>query len=173
MISSNYPRALLTLCPVTLRSCNGWQMKGPESFLPKDLLSCAGKRGNEYAWRKQHLLAVAEAAEHSALASDGWQVQFRTPDGECELCWTHFDPEERRKSESWSEYVARSWQESRLMWQKLFDNAKLVEEGRKIFQLIQQTEGKGVLPRDSLWFVLYFRSETEFRQGMRERKAPR
>jgi len=139
-------------------------MEGPESFLPTDLLSCASKRGHEYAWRKQDLLTVADAAEHAGLASDGWQVQFRTPDGACELCWSSFDPEERRKSESWSQYVTRSWQESRQMWQKLFDNANLIVEGKKIFRLIQQTEGQGVLPRDTLWFVLHFKSATENKQ---------
>jgi hypothetical protein len=146
-------------------------MKGTESFLPQDLLSCASKKGNEYAWRRQDLLTVADAAEDAGLASDGWQAQFRTLDGACELCWSSFDPEERRKDETWIQFVTRSWQESRQMWQKLFDSANLVEGGRKVFRLLQQTEGRGVLPRDTLWFVLYFKSETEQMQDPRERKA--
>jgi hypothetical protein len=148
-------------------------MEEPESFLTTDLLSCASKRGNEYAWRKHDLLAVADESEHAGLASDGWQVQFRTPDGACELCWSTFYPEERRKNEPWSQYVTRSWQESHQMWQKLFDNANLIDEGIKIFRLIQQTEGQGVLPRDTLWFVLFFKSETQNKQGPRELEGPR
>jgi len=148
-------------------------MIGPESFLPTDLLSSANKRGNEYAWRKQDLVTVADAAEHAGLASDGWQVQFRTPDGACELCWNSFYPGERRKNEPWSQYVTRSWQESRQMWQKLFANANLIEEGIKIFRLIQQTEDQGILPRDTLWFVLFFKSATQNKEGPQELKAPR
>jgi hypothetical protein len=59
------------------------------------------------------------------------------------------------------------------MWQKLFDNANLIDEGIKIFRLIQQTEGQGVLPRDTLWFVLFFKSETQNKQGPRELEGPR
>ncbi len=59
------------------------------------------------------------------------------------------------------------------MWQKLFANANLIEEGIKIFRLIQQTEDQGILPRDTLWFVLFFKSATQNKEGPQELKAPR
>jgi hypothetical protein len=132
----------------------------PGLFLPAELLACACKLGNEYAWRKKDLLGVAAAAESEGLASGGWQVQFRTPDGECALCWKSFYAGEMKENESWPEYVGRSWEEARQMWQKLFKNEEMVDEGRRIFRLIQETEDK-ILPRDALWFVLYFRSSTQ------------
>ena len=138
-------------------SVSGNQMEEPGVFLPTELLACASRRGNEYAWRKRDLLAVAAAAEMEGLASGGWQVQFRTPDGECALCWKSFYPGEMKAEESWPQYVGRSWEEVRQMWQELFDNEETVDEGRRIFRLIQETED-GLLPRDALWFVLYFRS---------------
>jgi hypothetical protein len=128
----------------------------PESPLSMELLSCAEKRGNEYAWRRKDILRVAEEAEKAGLASRGGQVQFRTPDHIFEICWASFNPEERRSDETWSQYVIRSWKETRQMWQKFFDNEELIEEGRKIIKLIQETENQRVLPRDALWFVLCF-----------------
>ena len=132
-------------------------MEKSGSFLPNELLASASRRGDEYAWRKRDLLAVAAAAEAEGLASGGWQVQFRTPDGECALCWKSFYPGEMKGEESWPQYVSRSWEEARRKWQELFDNEETVDEGRRIFRLIQETED-GVLPRDALWFVLYFRT---------------
>jgi hypothetical protein len=139
-------------------------MEEPGVFLPTELLACASRRGNEYAWRKRYLLAVAAAAELECLASGGWQVQFRTPDGECALSWKSFYPGEMKAEESWSQYVGRSWEEARQMWQELFDKAETVDEGRRIFRLIQETED-GLLPRDALWFVLYFRTSSQHIKG--------
>jgi hypothetical protein len=127
-----------------------------ELFLPIDLLSCADKRENEYAWRRKDLLRVADAAAKAGLASCGGQVQFRSTDGTYEIKWCSFDPEDRREDETWNKYVARSWEETSLMWQKLFDNEDSIEEGRKIFRIIKETETREVMPRDALWFVLYF-----------------
>jgi hypothetical protein len=135
-------------------------MKEPGLFLSTELLALASKRGNEYAWRKRDLLAVAAAAELEGLASGGCQVQFRTPDGECALCWQSLYPGEMKEGESWPQYVGRSWEEVRQKWQELFDNEETLDEGRRIFRLIQETED-GLLPRDALWFVLYFRTSSQ------------
>jgi hypothetical protein len=145
-------------------SVSGNQMEEPGVFLPTELLACASKRGNEYAWRKRDLLAVAAAAEMEGLASGGWQVQFRTPDGECALSWKSFYPGEMKAEESWQQYVGRSWEETRQMWQELFENGAMIDEGRRIFRLIQETED-GLLPRDALWFVLYFRTSGQKNWG--------
>ena len=134
----------------------GYQMSELEPFLPADLLSCADKRGNDYAWRRKDLLRVAAAAKKAGLASCGGQVQFRSTDGTFEIKWRSFDPEYRRENEAWNKYVVRSWKETCLKWQNLFDNDDLIEEGRKIFKIIKETETREVLPRDVLWFVLYF-----------------
>jgi hypothetical protein len=144
-------------------------MEEPGLILPAEILARACSRGNEYAWRKKDLLGVAAAAELEGLASGGWQVQFRTPDGECALCWKSFYPEEKKADESWPEYVGRSWVEAHQRWQELFDNEEMVDEGRRIFRLIQQTED-GLLPRDALWFVLYFRTSAQ-KSNMGEENA--
>ena len=128
-----------------------------EFFLPEELVAYASKRGDDYAWRRKDLLHVADEAEKREIASGGWQVLFRTPDGDCELCWHSFYPGGKRDNESWSQYVGRSWEESRLMWRKLFLDNSLIEEGKRAFRLFHDTEVPGLLPRDALWFVLYFK----------------
>jgi hypothetical protein len=140
-------------------------MEDAGSSPPEELLSSGSSLGNEYRCRKKELLKVAAIAVRDGLALDGWQVQFRTADGECELCWKSFYSEEKKKNERWLDYVGRSWEEARRKWQQLFDNEELIEEGRRIFRLIQATEEKGVLPRDTLWFILYFRSSTQKKSG--------
>jgi len=141
------------------------QMEDAGLSLPEELLSCAIRRGNEYAWRKKDLLRVVAAAEEAGIAANGWQVQFRSPDGAFELCWNSFGPAAARENESWNEHVSRSWDETRQTWQKLFDNKEFIEEGRKIFRIIQETEDEGLQPRDLLWFVLYFRSSNQKKPG--------
>lgn len=127
-----------------------------ELFLPEELLAYASKRGDGYVWRWKDLLYVADRAVKMEIASGGCQVLFRTPDGDCELCWHSFYPEGIRDDESWSQYVGRSWDETRLMWRKLLSDKELIAQGKKAFRLFHETEPPGLLPRDALWFVLYF-----------------
>jgi hypothetical protein len=83
-------------------------------------------------------------------------VQFRSTDGRFGIKWRNLDPDDRRVNEDWNSYVVRSWKETCQMWQNLFVDEALIEEGRKIFKIIKETETQEVLPSDTLWFVLYF-----------------
>lgn len=150
----------------------GRRREESELFLPEELVAYASRWGDECAWRWKDLAHVAEAAEKREIASGGWQVLFRTPDGDCEVCWFSFFPQGMGDDESWPQYVGRSWVESRRMWRRLFMDEKLIGEGRKAFRLIREAEVPGLLPRDALRFVLYFRkavksdrkTETEFKR---------
>jgi hypothetical protein len=139
----------------------GCRTLGSELFLPEELIAFASRWGNEYAWRKKDLLHVAALAGNDLIASGGWQVLFRTPDGNCELYWNSFYPEEMRSDESWGQFVSRSWEESKRSWRMLFEDEGLIEEGRRAFRLFLETEIPGLLPRDALWFVLYFKRSTQ------------
>lgn len=63
----------------------------PEAILPPDIRALGDLRGNEYAWRRADLPRVFDAAKLAGLANLGGQVQFRLPDGTCELYWQNFD----------------------------------------------------------------------------------
>jgi hypothetical protein len=79
-----------------------------ESLLPPAVLCKALLRGNEYAWPLDDVPAAIAAARSVGLATLGGQVQFRTPDGTCELYWLNADAEDWRSGEAWSEFVTRS-----------------------------------------------------------------
>lgn len=125
-------------------------------FLPQDLLASACRVGNDLAWRKRDLLHVAAAAENYGVASAGWKVLFLTPDGDLELSWNSFYPDGKREDESLEQFVGRTWVESRQSLRKLFEDDDLIDEGRKVFRLLRETETPDMLPSEALWFVLYF-----------------
>jgi hypothetical protein len=80
----------------------------PESRLPEAIRELGDLRGNEYAWRRHDLSRVFDAAKAARLANLGGQVQFRLPDGTCELYWQNFDVASRGPDESWGAFVERS-----------------------------------------------------------------
>ena len=73
----------------------------PESILPEAIRALADLRGNEFAWRRRDLPRVFDAAKAARLANLGGQVQFRLPDGTCDLYWQTFDVVSGRPDESW------------------------------------------------------------------------
>ena len=145
-------------------------MNEAERFLPKELLSRASKRGNEYAWRWNDILHVASAAEKAGFACAGGQAQFRSPDGTVTVNWSSFAPKGKRVNETRDQYVIRSWKETRRICHGLFTDEPTIAEGKKIFRSIQETVQQDILPRETLWFVLYFHSTESRREthGIRE-----
>jgi hypothetical protein len=135
-------------------------MSTHELLLPLDVLSCAEKHDNEYRWRGRDLNRVADVAEKIGLASDGWRIIFRSLDGEREIYLNYSQTDHRLDHETWSQYVNRSWRETRLKLQELFENKKLINDGKRIIKMMQKTENYTILPHNVIWFVLYFESET-------------
>jgi hypothetical protein len=148
-------------------------MNEAERFLPKELLSRASKRRNEYAWRWNDILHVASAAEKAGFACTGGQAQFRSPDGTSEFNWSSFTPEGKRGDETWDQYVIRSWKDTRRICHRLFTDESTIAKGKRIFRFIQETAKQDMLPRETLWFVLYFQSTESGREihGSREEPA--
>jgi len=130
-----------------------------EILLPPDVLSCAEKHGNEYCWHVRDFIRVADAAEKTGLASYGWRIIFRSPDGVSEICWHHSPTNHRLANEAWRQYVRRSWIETRRRWQELFETKSRIDEGRRIIKFMQETEDDLIFPHNVIWFVLDFESE--------------
>ena len=82
-----------------------------EQKLPDDILNMATIRGNEYAWPPENVLQVISTAKELNLATLGGQFQFRVPEGTCELYWIDFGSNNKKKTETWKQYVDRSAQE--------------------------------------------------------------
>lgn len=93
------------------------------------------------------------------MATLGGQVQFRCPDGTCELYWLNADAEERRPDEDWPEFVARSAEQVLQGLSELPTPADIVAEGVARFAHLRELHSRGVALDEFLWFVLYFESQ--------------
>jgi len=130
-----------------------------ELLLPPEVLGKASLEGREYAWRIADVPEVIAAARSRGLAALGWEVQFRTPGGICELYWLGPHAESRHRDEPWSEYIDRSAQHLLNEFNRLVADTDLVEEGVKSFRLLAKLREDGVGLDEYLCFVLYFSSK--------------
>lgn len=127
----------------------------PESLLPRDVLDRADLRGNEYAWRRADLFRVLDAAQAVGLANLGGQVQFRLPDGTCELYWRNFDVEGQRTGESWDAFVPRSRLEVERALARLPGDETILGEALESFEFLRQKAAEGGDVLAGLCFVCY------------------
>jgi hypothetical protein len=134
-----------------------------ERFLGDELLQKASVRGNEFAWKKEDVIHVILSAKESRLASIGGQVQFRFPDGYCELYWINFDSGDRKEDELWDDYVTRSADEVIKEFNRINREFDLLDEGYRSFQFLKdKVEKEGVALGDYLCYVMYFNDENTY-----------
>jgi hypothetical protein len=127
-----------------------------EARLPADILQRATLRGNEYAWKRADLPIVFASAESAGIANLGGQVQFRVPDGTCELYWHSFDASNRQPGETPGSWVSRSRQEAEASLLRIPSDAELVAEGLQQFEFLREKAAQGVDVGETLCFVCYF-----------------
>ena len=128
----------------------------PESTLPPAIRALGDLRGNEYAWRREDLPRVFEAAKAAGLANLGGQVQFRLPDGTCELYWQNFDVVSRRHDEPWDAFVERSRIDVDVALSRLPPDEELVADGLAHFEFLRDQAAARVNIKAALCFVSYF-----------------
>jgi hypothetical protein len=126
-----------------------------EQRLPQNALNKATWRGNEYAWPLPAVEEVVIAARDCSLANLGGQIQFRVPEGTCELYWLTAAPDDRRPDEPWSAYVNRTADEVLSRFRLLQSRTNFVKEGVS-FPLLQHLHDQGVNLDQYLCFVVYF-----------------
>ena len=141
-------------------SLNSHVMPLPEQLLPARILAKASLCGNEYAWRIDDVEDTIRAAHSSNLATIGGQIQFRLPDGTCELYWLAADSSRRRDDEDWSSFVSRSANEVIEKFRSLQAKFNFVAEGVKEFTFLSEKHKQGFVLADYLYFILYFEAET-------------
>jgi hypothetical protein len=127
-----------------------------ESRLPAAILKRATLRGNEYAWRRADLPTLFIAAESAGIASLGGQVQFRAPDGTCELYWHSFESSDRRPGETTASWVSRSRREAEGSLLRIPSDTELVTEGLAQFEFLRERAAEGLDVKETLCFVCYF-----------------
>ena len=130
-----------------------------ERYLPPDILSKAVRSGEEYGWQFDDLPAALAQARTAGLAVLGGQVQFKLPDGICELYWQNADSAPQQAGEPWDTYVERSHREVRAGLDRLPSAEALVNEGLARFAFLKQRAVAGVDLGRFLCFVCYFEAQ--------------
>jgi hypothetical protein len=118
-------------------------------------LSRASLRGNEYGWPLEAVEEAVAVAAASRLANLGWEVQFRIPDGTCELYWLSLDSGERCCDEAWEEYVTRTALEVLEQFAALRERTDFIKEALQWPELARR-HAEGIDLNQYLCFVLYF-----------------
>jgi hypothetical protein len=132
----------------------------PELRLPQPILGKAMLQCREYAWPLEAVEEAVTAAREAGLACLGGQVQFRVPEGTCELYWLAADSDPRRPGEPWPAFVDRSAAEVLARFRDLRSNTDFVKEAAA-FDILEQMQARGVDLSPFLCFVLYFVDERD------------
>jgi hypothetical protein len=134
-----------------------------EKYLPNDILQKAIVSGKEYGWKRTDFHDVVDKAVEVGLGIIGGQVQFKLPDGTCELYWHKYDTTERKSGENWKAYCERTKKECLKQFGLIPNDQELVEEGVRHFNFLNEQNKKVINLSEYLIFILYFNDlETEF-----------
>lgn len=127
-----------------------------ELKLPKYILDKAVKSGQEFGWKRDDFVDVINSALSENLAIIGGQIQFKLPDGTCELYWKNYDTKEKIPGENWTDYCLRTHKECLEQFKQFDSNDKLIKEGIDNFDFLKKKEADGIDLETYLIFVFYF-----------------
>lgn len=129
-----------------------------ERFLPPEILQRATLRGNEYAWSLKDVPDVIAAARSCGLATLGGNIQFRIPEGTCDLYWLTVESSSRSEGEAWPTYVVRSAEEVLVQLERVQAHSDFTTEARN-FEILAAKQASGENLNEFLCLVLYFNTE--------------
>lgn len=127
-----------------------------EKYLPTEILQKAIVSRKEYGWKRTDFRKVINKAVEVGLGIIGGQVQFKLPEGTCELYWHKYDTIERKQGESWIDYCKRTKEECLNQFEKLPTDSELIKEGIESFDFLKQKSKTNTNIGDFLIFILYF-----------------
>ncbi|WP_131505668.1 hypothetical protein [Mangrovimonas yunxiaonensis] len=125
--------------------------------LPKNILDKAVKSGQEFGWKRDDFVDVIDSALSENLAIIGGQVQFKLPDGTCELYWKSYDSNDRLPGENWTDYCLRTHHECYEKFKRIDSNDILIKEGIDSFDFLREKNTNGVDLNVFLIFIIYFK----------------
>ena len=127
-----------------------------EKYLPKEILQNAIVSGNAYGWKRTDFKNVIKKAVENDLGIIGGQVQFKFPDGTCELYWHKYDSTEKQNGENWTEYCERTKKECLNQFDNLLSDSELVKDGIENFEFLKENKNLNLNLTEYLIFILYF-----------------
>ena len=134
-------------------------------FLPPKILCKAVRSGNEYGWKREDFQDVLNIVSNANIGIIGGQVQFKLPNGTCELYWHQYDSNDQIPNEPWELYCQRTKKEVAKAFSKIPSNLELVKEATEYFEFLAEEANNGVDIEQYLIFIIYFNTlETEIEQ---------
>lgn len=131
-------------------------MSFSEEYLPAEILQKAIVSGKEYGWKQNDFREVVDKAVEVGLGIIGGQVQFKLPDGTCELYWHKYDTIERKPGENWKDYCQRTKVECLSQFEELPTDSELIREGIESFKFLKEKSKTDIVLDNYLIFILYF-----------------
>ena len=129
--------------------------------LPEDIYKKSIRSGNEYGWRQADFPSVIEAIRKASMAIIGGQVQYKFPDGICELYWLSYDTDERSIDEDWDAYCNRTAKECLAKFELLISTKNIDQEALE-WPFIQTKKNQGIDINQFQIFILYFNDEASY-----------
>jgi hypothetical protein len=127
-----------------------------EKYLPVEILQKAIISGKEYGWKRPNFKETVDKAVELGLGIIGGQVQFKFPDGICELYWHSYDTVDRKTGEKWRDYCHRTRNECLKQFEKLPSDKELIKEGIDNFDFIRVKNQDHIQLENYLIFILNF-----------------
>ncbi|WP_019039717.1 hypothetical protein [Psychroflexus tropicus] len=127
-----------------------------EKYLPTEILQKAIVSGQEYGWKRTDFKEVVDKAVEVGLGIIGGQVQFKLPDGTCELYWHKYVTTERKSGENWKDYCQRTKEECLSQFEKLPTDSELIKDGIESFDFLKEKSKTEIPFENYLIFILYF-----------------
>ena len=137
-------------------------MQIEEKYLPIEILQKAVLSGKEYGWKRIDFKETVNKAVEIGLCIIGGQVQFKFPEGTCELYWHKYDTTERKTSECWEEYCQRTKIECLNQFEKIPTEEELIKEGIESFDFLKSKSKLNIQLKDHLIYILYFNDSETF-----------
>lgn len=136
-------------------------MEIEQKYLPSEILKRAILSVEEYGWKRSDIFEVVEKAIEVGLGIIGGQVQFKFPEGTCELYWHKYDTIQRKPVENWKKYCQRTKQEFLDKFKKIPTDLELVEEGINSFPFLKEKSNADIQIENYLIFILYFNAPSD------------
>ncbi len=131
-------------------------------YLLTETLQKAIVSGKEFGWKRTDFREVIDKAVEVGLGINGGQVQFKLPDGTCELYWPKYDRTEGKSGEDWIDYRQRTKEECLSQFESLPTDSEIVKEGIESFGFLYEKSKTNFNLNEFLIFILYFNDSETF-----------
>jgi hypothetical protein len=138
-------------------------LKQEEKSFPRGLRKKAIRSpGGEWGWKLEDIPEVVKECRRRNFGILGGQIQFRLPDGTCELTDLNADPKDKSGEEDWKEYSQRSCKEFVALFDELKNKTDFEKLGIERFEYLRKKKDAGINIMDYMYFMVYPVSELTY-----------